>query len=213
MRLVEIDQPAEVQFERRLVMLEMDGFQCFVEFHVRHDEPGLEARHVGGRFAEWLNAVVFTRCVQLIPHFQRQPGLNPEFVTQITGKARARHHQRVAVEGKVHDIEGFCGLDTVQSHLLENRTGGWSLQGQGGNRIRYIRDADIIEAERALSQPGDAGTATGQHEFVAGQLEDCAVVNHAAFVGAPDAVGDPIEAYLRDIPGHHAIEHGFGIAP
>ena len=100
------------------------------------------------------------------------------------------------MKGKVPDVERLRGFDAVQAHLLQHGAGRRSLQRQCGNVI-VTSVRDVIEAEGSSSQPGSAGTAAGQHELVVGQLEDRAVVDHAAFVGAPDAVGDPVEPDLR----------------
>ena len=151
MCLFEIDQPAEVQFERRLVVLEINGLQCFVELQVRHDESGFQARHVGGLLPKWLDAVIRAHSVQLIPQNQRQFRPHPEFIAEIAGKAGARHHQCVAMERKVPDIEGLRCFDTLQTHLFQNGAGRRSLEGQGGNFIGHVRNRDFTESKGAHS--------------------------------------------------------------
>ena len=101
-RFLEVHEPAEVQFKWRLVVLEIDGLECLVELHRRHDEGRLEPRHVGCCLAVRLNAVVFAGGVEVVPHLQSEAGLDPELVAEIPGETRTRHHERVAVVGK-HD--------------------------------------------------------------------------------------------------------------
>ena len=72
MRLLEVDQPAETQFEWRLVMFKMNCPECLVEFHAGHDERGLKPRHVGRGFTKRLYAVILSRRVEFIPHLERQ---------------------------------------------------------------------------------------------------------------------------------------------
>ena len=113
MRLVKVDQPAELQLERRLVVFEVDGLEGLGEIHERHDETGLEACHVGRRFAVRLNAVILTGGVHGVPEFQRQLTGDPELVAEVAGEAGPRDPQRLPVEREMPNVEGLCGLDVA----------------------------------------------------------------------------------------------------
>ena len=60
---------------------------------------------------------------------------------------------------------GFSRLDAAQTHFLENRAGGWSLQREGGDIISHVGNGHVIEAKGAFLQPCGAGAAAGQHEI------------------------------------------------
>ena len=194
-------------------MLKVDSPECLIEFHRRHDETSLKTRHIRRRFAEGLNAVVLTRGIKFIPQFERKSRLDPEFVSKVTRETGARHHERVAVKRKVHDVERFGGIDPVQPHLLQHGARRRSLQGKRRKVIGHVRYGDVIEPERAFSQPRCARAAASQHEFVVGQFEDSTVIDHAAFVGTPDTIAHPVESDLGNVSRHHSVQHRFGITP
>ena len=211
MRLVEVDEPAQAQFERRLVVLKVDSPECLIEFHRGHDETSLKTRHIRRRFAEGLNAVVLTRGIKFIPQFERKSRLDPEFVSKVTRETGARHHERVAMEWKSLDVERFCGVDAVEPHVLQRRAGCGSLQGERRKVIGHVRDTDVVESECAFFKPCGTWTAAGQHEFIAAQFENRAVIDHAAFVGTPDTIAHPVESDLGNVSRHHSVQHRFGI--
>ncbi len=88
-RLVKIHQPAEIQLVRCLIVLEVYRFEGFIEFHVGHDEGGLQARHVSCRLAVRLNAQVGAGGKQGIPPGDAVLGVDPQLVTQVAGKTGA----------------------------------------------------------------------------------------------------------------------------
>ena len=77
MRLVEVDQPAQIQFKRCLIVLEVHSPERLIEFHRGHDEGSFEPGHIGCGFAEWLNTVIFSHGIELIPQLQSEVALDP----------------------------------------------------------------------------------------------------------------------------------------
>ena len=58
-------------------MLEMNGLQRLVEFHIGHNEARFQPRHIGGGFTIGVYAVVLPYPVKRVPQIQGQFGLNP----------------------------------------------------------------------------------------------------------------------------------------
>ena len=105
----------------------------------------------------------------------------------------------------------FRGVDTVEAHLLQYRAGCRPLERQGSDLVRHVADRDVGISESCHLQPRDACAAAGEHEAVACEFEDRAVVDDPAIVVTPHAVSDAIETDLFDIARDHAIQHRFGI--
>ena len=86
------------------------------------------------------------------------------------------------------NLERLGRFDAVEAHLPERCAGRRALQRQCGKIVGDVGNGNVIETEGAHLQPCGTGAAAGEHEFVVSKFEDRAVIDHAAFIGAPEAV-------------------------
>ena len=187
--LLEIDQPPEVELERRARAIEADRLIGRQEIHVRLHEARLDARDLQRMRAHRADAVDRALVEQRVPQRERARRVDPQLVTEIAREAGARDHQLAAGEREIADVEGLRFSTPVQPMAFSTAqlVGPWKRE--AGDVVRLLDDRTSKPNARAL-QPFELPLLRAQPIVAFAEMEDRAVIDDLAVVVAPDAVAD-----------------------
>ncbi len=90
--------------------------------------------------ADGAHGVILAGLEQRIPERFGLLGREPELVTEVAGKARARDHQLGTLEVDMHQPEDLEFLETFYPHVPEDRIRRRPLHGQGTDIVRFVDD-------------------------------------------------------------------------
>ena len=212
MALVHVHQPFHAQFERRAGTARAQCEFSIDEFRIGQQQASLDARHFQCRETDRADAARLASRHQQVPQRAGMSRFDPEFVTQVAGKAGARHHdfETGLLEGS--DFERLEFFDAGEAKLLEHGAGRRALQGEGGNVLGDFAHLHV-ETDGRIQEPVQLPFGGAEQEFFLAQPEDGAVVDDMAVVVAPHGVGDAIDLELADITRDQSIQESLGIRP
>ena len=211
-RLVQLDEPAEADLERRVVLLGGDRVHGARVLGLDQDQAGLDPGDVHRADPHRVDAVGPAGGEDGVPDGQGPLRGDPELVAAIARVAGPRDAHVDAGDLRPPMPEVPDPGPVLAGRRLEHLPAELALERERAERLADVLDLDV-QARGVQQEPAVAGIGRGHAVLVVGEPRHGAVVQDLAVLVAPGRVQHLIDLQGGDVAGHDPVEEPAGVGP